>query len=252
MIESLNPFYKLLRADVPITITSELEETPDSVNKALKDAYHIALKHTIPGKKLVLMTHASFKSADYALMIEDNLDRKFQGKRKTFVPVVFGSNVFSPAQLKMSIYSKEFLAIYMAFLDFAHNLSEASKPTIVLTNSKLVTRFFQTRGIPPSLWNPSDYVLQFNFKIAQIVGSVNTGADFFSRLELQVTGKIRLRIREDVQTSPIEVTTSSSHVAVAEQFFFTVAIKPQNKTFNEKRNLGKRQQKGRQIRNHPQ
>ena len=63
-------------------------------------------------------------------------------------------------------------------------------------------------------------MLQFNFKIAHIAGSVNTAADFLSRLELKVTEKIRLKIREDVQTTPIEVTTSSSDVADEEQFFF--------------------------------
>ena len=68
-----------------------------------------------------------------------------------------------------------------------------------------------------------DPVLQFNFKIAHIAGSVNTAADFLSRLELTVTEKIRLRIREDVQTTPIEVTTSSSDVADEEQFFFAQA-----------------------------
>ena len=109
----------------------------------------------------------------------------------------------------------------MAFLEFAHILWETSKPTIVLTDNKSVTRFFQTKAIPPSLWNACDYVLQFNFKIAHIAGSVNTAADFLSRLELKVTEKIHLKIREDVQTTPIEVSTSSSDVADEEQFFFT-------------------------------
>ena len=109
----------------------------------------------------------------------------------------------------------------MAFLEFAHILWETSNPTIVLTDNKSVTRFFQTKAIPLSPWNASDYVLQFNFKIAHIAGSVNTGADFLSRLELKVTEKIHLKIRKDVQTTPIEVSTSSSDVAVEEQFFFT-------------------------------
>ena len=75
--------------------------------------------------------------------------------------------------------------------------------------------------IPASLWNACDYVLQFNFQIAHIAGSVNTAADFLSRLELKVTEKIHLKIQEDVQTTPIEVSTSSSDVADEEQFFFT-------------------------------
>ena len=40
-------------------------------------------------------------------------------------------------------------------------------------------------------------------------------------MELKVTEKIHLKIQEDVQTTPIEVSTSSSDVADEEQFFFT-------------------------------
>ena len=64
-------------------------------------------------------------------------------------------------------------------------------------------------------------MLQFDFKIAHIAGSVNTAAELLSRLELKVRERIRLKIREDVQTTPNEVTTSSSDVADEEQFLFT-------------------------------
>ena len=128
---------------------------------------------------------------------------------------------FFPAQLNMSIYSKKFLAIYMAFPEFAPLLWETSKPTTVLTDNKSVTPFFQTKAIAPSLWNACDYVLQFNFKIAHIVSSINTAADFLSRMELKVTEKIHLKIWEDVQTTPIAVSTSSSDFADEKQFFFT-------------------------------
>ena len=221
MAEKLNPFYKLLKTEVPINITSELNETFASVNKALSDACELALKQPIPGKQLVLLTDASFRIAGYALMIEDNPEQKIQSKRKTYAPLAFSSKIFSPAQLKKSIYSKEFLAIYMAFLEIAHILWEATEPTIVLIDNKPVSLFFQTKAIPPALWNACDYMLQFNLKIAHIAGSVNTAADFLSRLELKVTEKIRLKIREDIHTTPIEVTTSSSDVADEEEFFFT-------------------------------
>ena len=59
---------------MPINITSELNEKFHSVNKDLSDACELALKQPIPGKQLVLMTNASFRSAGYALMIEDNPD----------------------------------------------------------------------------------------------------------------------------------------------------------------------------------
>ena len=141
------------------------------------------------------MTYASFRSAGCALMIEDNPDQKILSKRKTYAPMAFGSKFFSPAKLKLTIYSKEILAVYMAFLDFAHILWEATKPTIVLTDNKSVTGFFQTKAIPPALWNACDYVLHFNFQIAHIAGSINTAAYFLSKLELKVAGKIRLKIR---------------------------------------------------------
>ena len=154
-------------------------------------------------------------------MIEDNPDQKIQSKRKTYAPVAFGSKIFSPAQLKMSIYSKDILAIHMAFLEFAHILLEATKPAIVLSDNKSITRLFHTKAIPPSLWNACDCVLQFNFKEAHISGSVNTAADFLYQIELKITERIRLKIREDVKITAIEVTTSSSDIADEEQFFFT-------------------------------
>ena len=85
------------------------------------------------------MTDASFRSAGYALMIEDNPDQKIQSKRKTYAPVAFGSKIVSPAQPKMSIYSKEFLAIYMAFLEFAHILHYPHTYFFELTRSTFAT-----------------------------------------------------------------------------------------------------------------
>ena len=76
MADKLNPFYKLLKAEVPINITSEFKANFDSVNKALSDACELTLKQPIPGKQLVLMTDASCRSAGYALMVEDNPDQK--------------------------------------------------------------------------------------------------------------------------------------------------------------------------------
>ena len=187
------------------------------------------------------MTDASFRSAGYALMIEDNPDQKIQSKWKTYAPVTFGSKNVSPAQLKVSMYSKKFLANYIAFLEFAQILWEATKPTTVLADNKSVTRFFQTKAIPPALWNACDYVLHFNFKIAHIAGSVNTAAEFLSRLGLKVTEKIRLQIQEDIQTTPIVVTTSSADVADEEQIFFTQADKndeSEEQTLKEKKQSG--------------
>ena len=95
----------------------------------------------------------------------------------------------------MSIYAKEFLAIYYAFKEFGHIFWGAPKPITILTDNKLVTRFFQTKIIPPTLWNACDYVIQFNFVIAHILRKNNTAADYLSRMETDPKEKLVLKIR---------------------------------------------------------
>ena len=80
--------------------------------------------------------------------------------------------------------------------------------------------FFQTKIIPPALWNACGFVLQFNFTIANVPGRMNTAADFLSRLDLDPKEKVQLLIRDDIQTTPIEVHIQSSNVAEEEQFYF--------------------------------
>ena len=92
-----------------------------------------------------------------------------------------------------------------------------TKPTNVLADNKSVKRFFQTKAIPSSLWNAFDYVLQFTIKLEHISGLADTAADFLSRLELKVTEKISLKIWEDMQTTLLAVTTSSSDLVDEKQ-----------------------------------
>ena len=176
------------------------------------------IEQLISGKQLILMTDASFRSAGYALMIENSPDQIIQTKNKLARLSLLDAKLFPPRNSRCQ-FTKKKLAIYMAILEFAEFLWEISKLTIVLTDNKSVTRFFQTKAIPPPLWNAYDYVLQFNVELAHVVDSVNTVADFPSSLGLKVTEKIHLKIREDVQITPIEATTSSSDVANEEQFF---------------------------------
>ena len=93
------------------------------------------------------MTDASFSAAGYAVLIEDDPMEKYCSTRKAFAPVAYGSKTFSPAQLKMSIYAKEFLAIFFAFKEFGHVFWGTPKPVIILTDNKSVSRFFQTKII---------------------------------------------------------------------------------------------------------
>ena len=116
MAEKLNPFHKLLKAEIPINVTLELKETFDSVNKALSDACELAMKQPMPGKQLVLLTDAGFRSAGFALMIEDNPDQKIQWNRKTYAPVAFGSKIFPPHSSRCQFTQKNFWQSTWVFL----------------------------------------------------------------------------------------------------------------------------------------
>ena len=190
------------------------------INEALDRCCQLALRQTLPGKQLVLMTDASFQAAGYAVLIEDDPNQKYTSTRKTYAPIAYGSKTYSPSQIQMSIYAKEFLAIYMAFKEFGHIFWGATKPVIIMTDSKSVTRFFQTKMIPPPLWKACDFVLQFNFTIAHIPGKMNTAADFFSRLEMDPNEKVIQKIREGIPTKPIEVNIESTGIAQEEPVFF--------------------------------
>ena len=64
-------------------------------------------------------------------------------------------------------------------------------------------------------------VIQFNFVIAHIPGAQNTAADYLSRLEADPKDKLVMKIREDVQTLPIEINVQSAGVSQEEQIFYT-------------------------------
>ena len=101
---------------------------------------------------------------------------------------------------------------------------------IIQTDNKSVTRFFQTKIIPPTLWNACDHVMQFNFTIAHIPGKNNTAADYLSRLEFSPKEKLILRIREDISITPIEFNVQSAGVTEEEQIFTQMTTKkPKNK-----------------------
>ena len=106
--EKLIGMYDFLKADSKIRSSEELVNNFKEINASLAEACGLALRQPIAGKQYVLTTDASFRASGYALMIEENDERKLLSKRKTFAPVAFGSRIFSPAQLKMSIHCKEF------------------------------------------------------------------------------------------------------------------------------------------------
>ena len=198
------------------------------------------------------MSDASFTDAGYAIMIEDDPRQKLQSKRKSYAPIAFGSKTFNPTQTKMSIYAKEFLSIYFAFVQLGHLRWGSTFPVIVFTNNRSVTRFFQAKLIPPALWNACDYVLQYNFVIANVAGSMNTAVDFLSRSEINLIEKLEMRVRNDIQTKAIEVNIQSFRIVEEEQIYIlpddefyenqlweekqNVRNQAQNETYNDSEN----------------
>ena len=222
LAERLTPFFQLLKTTDAKTknwITLDIMKEFREINEALDRCCRLALRQPLPGKQLDLMTDSSCQTAGYAVLIEDDPNQKYTSTRKIYAPIAYGSKTYSPSQIKMSIYAKEFLAIYMPFKEVGHIFWGATKPVIIMTDSKLVTRFFRTKMIPPPLWDACDFVLQFNFTIAHIPGKMNTAADFLSRLEMDPNEKITLKITEDIPTKSIEVNIESTGIAQEEQVF---------------------------------
>ena len=108
----------------------------------------------------------------------------------------------------------------MAFKEFGHIFWGTAKPVVIMTDSKSLTRFFQTKMIPPPLGNACNIVLQFNFTHPHIPGNMNTAVDFLSRLEVDPYEKVILKIREDIPLKPIEVNTEYTGIAQEEPVFF--------------------------------
>ena len=235
--ERLTPFFKLLRETSKFYVPTNLVEGFTNLNQLLENSCQLALKQPLKDKQLIVMSDASFTAAGYAIMIEDDPNQKLQSKRKTYAPIAFGSKTFNPTQTKMSIYAKEFLSIYFAFVEFGHLMWGSTFPVIVFTDNRSVTRFFQTKMIPPALWNACDYVLQYNFVIAHVAGSMNTAADFLSRTESNPTEKLEMTIRNDINTKAIEVNIQSSGIVEEEQIYILPDDElDENKLWEEKQN----------------
>ena len=91
-------------------------------------------------------------------------------------------------------------------------------------------------------------MLQFNFKLAHIADSVKTIADVFSGVDFKMTEKIRLEVREDMQTTPIvprmsQTKNLSSHKQI-------MKMKQRNRPVSVEKNIGRMRQNGKQTRKH--
>ena len=69
-----------------------------------------------------------------------------------------------------------------------------------MTNNKALTRFFQAKHIPTSLWNFCDQTLQINFLLAHVPGVENPAADYLSRLKIIPEDRVHIKLTD---TNPI-------------------------------------------------
>ena len=119
--------------------------------------------------------------------------------------------MFNATQVKFSIYYKEFLALYYALDYFSHYICGSSKQVIILTDNISLTQFFQSKVIPPSLWNCLDRILAFNIVIAHIPGRANCAADFLSRMENDKTATMSLKLTDRFPVKEIETDTEAQN-----------------------------------------
>ena len=140
--------------------------------------------------------------------------------RKTFAPLAYGFKTFSSATIKISKYAKEFSAIFFAFNVFAHVFRRT--PNMDHTNRQHVShKIIRTKIIPPTLCIECDYVIQFNFTIAHILGRNNTTIDYLSRLEISAKKKLVLGIREDLPTTLLVLNVQVAEATSEDKSFFT-------------------------------
>ena len=167
--EKLVSLYKLLQRNVKYELTRIHEDAIFDNNENLANAAKMSLRLPLPDKQLVIMCDATEHAAGYVLIKEDYTD-SVVGPMKSYAPISFGSQRFTAGHMSLTMYAKEFMAMHFAFDEFAHILWGLKKPTIVMTDNKALTRFFQPKRIPPKLWNYCDQALQFDFVLAHVHG----------------------------------------------------------------------------------
>ena len=85
-----------------------------------------------------------------------------------------------------------------AFDEFGHILWGSKKPVFVMPDNEALTRFFQAKRIPPSLWNFCDQKLEFNFTLAHVPSVENLAADYLSKLEIRPEERVHLKLTDSI------------------------------------------------------
>ena len=74
-----------------------------------------------------------------------------------------------------------------------------------MTKYKALTMFFfQSKRIPPKLWNYCDQALQFDFVLAHVPGTEYPAADYLSRADINPQDRIHLKRNDQIPIYHVE------------------------------------------------
>ena len=203
--EHLIPFYKRLRKNISFKITDEFEIAFKVLREKLQTITTQTPRLAKPELQYAILCDASYHSSGFVLMIEDYAKNHKGETVKFYAPVSFGSKVFNTAQLKMSIYCKEFLSLYFARETFSGFIWGSEKPVLILTDNNSLTKFFQVKAISPSLWNYVDLFTAFSIVVKHFPGKTNAAADFLSRLQSNPNETNELKLTDRIPIREIEI-----------------------------------------------
>ena len=121
-VKPLTPFLQLLKttnAKAKTLINPGILKQFWENNKMWYRCCQLAPRRPLRCKQLVIKTDASFQTAGYAVLLKDDPNHKYKSMRKT-APTAYGSKTYTPSQIKMFIYTKTFLALYLASKENGH------------------------------------------------------------------------------------------------------------------------------------
>ena len=174
----------------------------------MKKATTVVLRFPKPGLQYVILCGASYHGAGYVLLVEDYLNDDKHKPQKTYAPVSFGSKLYNKARLKLSIFCKEFLALYFALEEISHYIWGAEKQVLVFSDNKSLTQCFKARTLHPSPWGYLDRVLAYNIALAHIPGKANVAADYISRIQTDLDNPIELAMSDSIPVREVKISLS--------------------------------------------
>ena len=116
------------------------------INEALDGCCQLALRQRLPGKQVVLLTNANFQAAWYVVLIEDDPNQKNMSTCKANAPIAYSSKTYTPFQIKMSIYAKDFRASYLAFNDVRQYFREQANQWLLWLTANQSPDFPKQKG----------------------------------------------------------------------------------------------------------